>query len=236
MVEQHARLPQTVREHPSSRGAHSRSFEAPAPPQASEILPGQYFDAETGLHQNWHRDYDPSLGRYLQSDPIGLDGGLSTYGYASQNPLVRVDPMGLVDWTGSFGGAAAVDGVGGGVFFFSLESECKCNKKVVIEGTAFALAAGIGAKAVQSKYTGTGGGAAFHDFRSCPTEDVANGAFAMSSAGLAFGVGYGYSKITLGHLFSDFGGSKTYGWDASAAFYLGSSVVTNSRTECCSTE
>ena len=59
------------------------------------ILPGQYFDAETGLHQNWHRDYDPSIGRYLQSDPIGLAGGLSTYGYAKQNALRFVDPMGL---------------------------------------------------------------------------------------------------------------------------------------------
>ena len=59
------------------------------------ILPGQYFDAETGLHQNWHRDYDPSIGRYLQSDPIGLYAGLSTYGYAKQNPLRFTDSIGL---------------------------------------------------------------------------------------------------------------------------------------------
>ncbi len=57
--------------------------------------PGQRFDEASGTSQNVYRDYDPSTGRYLQSDPIGLSGGVSTYGYAGQSPLTNADPLGL---------------------------------------------------------------------------------------------------------------------------------------------
>ena len=58
-------------------------------------LPGQYFDRETNLAQNWNRDYWPDGGRYIQSDPIGLRGGLNTYSYVDADPLRSIDPMGL---------------------------------------------------------------------------------------------------------------------------------------------
>lgn len=58
--------------------------------------PGQYYDQETGLNYNVNRDYDSSTGRYVESDPIGLEGGIATYGYVLSRPLDSVDPLGLI--------------------------------------------------------------------------------------------------------------------------------------------
>lgn len=69
-------------------------------------FPGHYFDAVTGLHHNRYRYYDPVLGRYIQSDPMGIGGGVNVYAY-SANPLVQVDVRGLTGGTG----AACPEGV-----------------------------------------------------------------------------------------------------------------------------
>lgn len=79
----------------------------PATPAASGGIdvklryPGQVFDGETGLHYNYFRDYEPSTGRYVESDPDGLQGGLSTFSYVGNSPLQNFDPFGLLNVTAS---------------------------------------------------------------------------------------------------------------------------------------
>ncbi len=58
-------------------------------------LAGQYHDGETGLHQNFFRDYDPEVGSYIESDPLGLGGGLNRYAYTEGNPIIQSDALGL---------------------------------------------------------------------------------------------------------------------------------------------
>ncbi|TAM32067.1 MAG: hypothetical protein EPN68_02965 [Rhodanobacter sp.] len=75
-------------------------------------FPGQYFDAESGLNYNLHRTYDPSVGRYVEADPMGWAAGSNLYAYVGNNPLMYTDPYGLA-WQGSIG-----FGVSGAFIFF----------------------------------------------------------------------------------------------------------------------
>ena len=104
-------------------------------------FPGQYYDAGMGTHYSYFRDYDPRVGRYLQSDPIGLAGGMNTYGYALQNPVNYYDPNGqfaipaiiplippaIEGIAGALGGIAL--GLGISRVINQADNECESNKQ-----------------------------------------------------------------------------------------------------------
>jgi RHS repeat-associated protein len=70
--------------------------------------PGQYYDSETGLSYNYFRDYDAQVGRYAESDPIGLKGGTNTYACGFDDPVNSADPTGLLTCTYAISGKQLV--------------------------------------------------------------------------------------------------------------------------------
>lgn len=191
-------------------------------------FPGQYYDVETGKHYNYFRDYDPANGRYIESDPIGLDGGLNTYGYAGGAPTAYSDPTGLVRWTGEVYSAAASTPTGvtvaGAAFWFDLKSECVNGRYAYIRVRAFGVGASLGIK-----YTAGASAVSFEDNMSNIDPSGFQGTFKASGASVGVGLVGGWTLYQLGSNHSDLGGAPGagIGIDKSVYAVVGKSRLAN---------
>lgn len=174
-------------------------------------FPGQYYDQETNIFNNYMREYDSNIGRYIESDPLGINGGHNTYGYVFQNPLKSVDPTGLVKWTGARLTVNYGFALGGIANLFLLTSECKCGKKINVSVTASALGIVFGGGA-------TGGSVKLHDNEKCPDPIVFNGVYVEGWANGAIGpIGGGFGYLILGGEANNFPSNIPFSGDIFAA-------------------
>lgn len=198
------------------------------------------------MHYNYSRDYDPATGRYIESDPIGLAGGINTYSYVRGQPTTATDPLGLVAWHGSATVVSAVDAVGATLAFFDLESDCACGKKVSAKITAVGPSAGYGIR-----LTGGGSGVTFKDPWQCPDANALGGLYLTVGAGISFGaipsplnprMGLGRPGIGVSVSYTQMGDAIAIGWppgytvgrDKSVSATLGSATVTDFHVkDCC---
>lgn len=208
---------------PFSNGLPEQDVDADGKPFVLNLrFPGQYYDSETGRNQNFFRDYDPGTGRYTQSDPIGLRGGVNTFAYVEGQPTKFADPKGLVRWSGESYSVAAIPGVGGAGYWFDLKSQCINGRYAYIRVRAWGLGAGFGAR-----LTGGVSGLTFDDGEADINPDGFAGTFRALGANAGAILVGGWTWYQLGSNFSDMSPTPSpgLGFDLSISGIRGKSKV-----------
>ena len=179
------------------------------------------------MHQNYFRDYRPELGRYLESDPIGLRGGVNLWGYVSANALKAVDYSGMIKWEGSVVSLTAGPFPFAGVDHYKLKSECKCGKRISLSLSSYYVGFPVAAT--------WNAPACFEDKSPCPNAQSLSGLYQKPFVSLTWGIwGGSLSRPTSGDGISCWGWSNQRGLDISAGIAVGySNPRVISEEDCC---
>ncbi|MDG1733859.1 MAG: RHS repeat-associated core domain-containing protein, partial [Thalassotalea sp.] len=176
----------------------------------------------------YYRDYDPQTGRYIQSDPIGLNGGMNTFAYVGGNPLMYIDPKGLARWTGRIEMFAAGEVIGGAFGRAILTSDCDNGKRWNVQVNFSA-----GGSTVGFPWSLTASKIELNDPYPAASPINLVGDFSYSGFNVAALLGYGSSIVQIGQAYSVSSG-LVVGVDLSwADFTLGESSVSDAfESEC----
>ena len=197
------------------------------------------------MHYNYFRDFDPAIGKYIESDPIGLKGGsYSTYAYVSDRPTRGVDPQGLVQWSGIISSGSVTSGVGASLYRMYLWTPCIKGKRGTAEVVAVGPSLGLQIKGAPP-FTTTESGITLNDRLDHVDPSVLNGWFSSWNVGFAVGPGYGCSMVQVGGTGMALASGKNagawsppscgaeFGLDLSAGGTGGSATVVKSSVEDC---
>jgi hypothetical protein len=195
------------------------------------------------LHYNYFRTYDPTTGRYLESDPIGLHGGPNSYSYVSSSPLDAIDPYGNIKWEAAVVGGGFGVVVGGTFLRMKFVSQCVKGQRAEVDINALGGGLGFGWKGAAAAIT-----MEFEDFDVDLDPRNLVGTFRMMAAGATVspvpemfiggpGVGASRGWMQVGGAFSTPSTSLTLGMDFSALAVRGTSWMSGApKFETCSCE
>jgi len=189
---------------------------------------------------SWNRFYDPATGRYISADPIGLRGGINLYSYANQNPINKIDPLGLYSYHGYCRYISGGVRVGVGVLRCKIWTDCVDGKRQrgeivsMVGGATTGLPVGLTYFNINLEDGRSSGG---------PSLSNLEGPSHVLSLGGAAGGGHSYYNIRLGEgRTPDYQGGQA-GGDLSGDAFFGASWISNEwfaaqlRTEsCCESE